>query len=147
MATDYLPIETELLARLLDAFPDHLEANRCLAGELDEVLDNIFEGDHKYGCVVEFGGGYPGDGRVFDALTWVWRFEGVFFIRYTDNETIETDMRSVILPLSNLLTPEYARLEGTTPRALVREIARPLLQQVGDVPFYWIPFVVEARAK
>lgn len=142
---DYTPIENALVERLIEHFPDDLNAGRCNR-YLDRVLDNIFDENAKYGVVLEFGGGNE-DNTTFNSLGFTWRIEGIFFIRFTDMVTVEDDLRRIVSRLATLLEPPYHKLNNTTPRAWITSISRPTPENIIDTPFYFLPFGVAAFVK
>ena len=138
----YSTIETAVKDRFIAYFSDILDSTNTQIGDVDAVLDSIFTNDGDYGVVFEFGGGRP-DPQTFAKAEWRWSIDGVFLIRYRGDET-EDALRSIIDRLANIFTgvetlnnvAAFLRVSGIN-------LAEPAT--INDIPFYWMPFSVEAR--
>lgn len=139
---DYAVLEAAVIQRLITAIPD-LSDTRCLAGNLDGVLNAMFIENENHGCVVEFLRGQYDPESPFKAPVWVWQILGIYFIRYTGNTvSIETELRNLLPKLAALFHDDHT-LGGLSARFRVMEIDTPEPAQINDVPIYWLPFRVD----
>jgi hypothetical protein len=139
----YTAIEAAVIARLIEHFSDELDETVCAGGELDIVLNNLFEQNREYCCVLEMGGGQKRRREQFNRDVWNWTIYGIFMIRYT-GEGIEQKVRDIVDRLATALDGNTKRLGGVSPLTEITRIEDPDPVKVNDVPFYWIPFMIEA---
>jgi hypothetical protein len=138
----YETIERAVIGRLLENFPEDLSATRVKAGDSDSVIDAIFsEENANCGVYLEFGGGRP-DRETFKDQHWKWTIAGVFLIRYHDVSD-EKKVREIATKLARLFAVD-ARLGGVTPLARITDIDVAEPTRINDIPFFWLPFIVEA---
>lgn len=133
-------IEDAFIEKLLSKFPQ-LNDTRCKAGDLDGVIEAIFSENANVGCVVEFGGAQKFKKEGFSQPIWTWSYACLFFIRFSD--TVEKDLRTIVSTIATLVEGDQ-RLGGVTYLAEVYEIATPEVVDIADVPFYMVPFVLDA---
>lgn len=138
----YSAIEQAVLDELLNIFSDELDSDRVAAGNLDSVLENLLkEPEGLYGLWTEFGGGSMETRKPFKTLVWTWTIQAVFVIRKTDD--IETNMRSIVDKLATLFADDHT-LGNVSPYVRLVGIGDAAIITINDVPFYWVPFNVEA---
>lgn len=136
----YTTIENAVVSKFIEKFPE-LNANRCKPGDVDQVLDALFNEGAKMGCVLEFDGGVQDVNRPFNQQVFTWKIIGIIMIRYTDE--VEGDLRSVLDRLPHVFTNDHT-LSGVTPLVKLASVssAEPIL--VNETPFYWVDFSLEA---
>lgn len=137
----YSAIEQAILAKLVSVFPSELDPARCTAGDPDAMFTAIFDAGAEYGCFVEFNGGAETNQQPFKMPVWVWQFAAVFVIRYGDG--IEAKLRTIVDRLALAFAEDHT-LGGITPRVRIVEIGDAEPGDVNEVPFYWLPFIIEA---
>lgn len=142
---EYTPIENAIVAAMIAHYQDYLDEYRCQAAQLDSIFEHVFSQNAVYGCIIEYDTGQMGS-ESFSKGRWVWRFLGVFFIRYKDENQVEEDLRK-ILDLFPTLFESDRRLGGLTPRAWVTSVGTAEIAEVNDNPFYWLPFSISALAQ
>lgn len=138
----YNVIEAAVIERFIEYFPE-LDETRCQGGEMDKVVDAIFEQGADYGCVFEFAGGVHHHSERFNRTVFSWRMAGVIMIRY-EEDVIEERLRDIASRLALIFHGNEARLDGESPFVQVVEIEMPEIARVNDIPFYWLPFMVQA---
>jgi hypothetical protein len=138
---DYAVVEEALRQRLISAFPNKLSETLCIAGDIDQLLRNIFSEDSLYGCLVDFGEAREANSEPYKTQIWMTRIVGVFIIRYVIDK-IDANLREVLKDLRQLLKDDH-RLGGTVDRAKLVAIETPEPTQVNDVSFLFLPFTVE----
>ena len=137
----YTACEDAVVTRLISKFSE-LDADNCIAGDVDSVLTYMLENDLTTGCYVDYGGGEEDLRKPFTIPIWFWRVVGIFMIRKTDDNTIEADLRSILDRLALLFYPDHT-LNGITARARISEIGDADTVDIEGMPFYWLPFVAE----
>lgn len=138
----YNTIESAVVERIIGTFPDELNSDVCKAGDFDAVLDNMFNSNNDYGCLVEFDGGFRMNNSPFDRLIWTWSMLGIFLVRYTGNQETEERMRDIVSKLATMFQDDF-KLGGVTAIAHVSRVTTPDTAQINDIPFYWIPFQID----
>lgn len=136
----YQAIEDKIKAKFIDKYPDELSADLVQQGEMDRLFENMLATGSHYGVYLHFNGGTLRNRQPFNKLVWTWSTTGIFFIRYS--EDIETEMRSVVGTLAALVDGDHT-LGGVTPLAHVVDIGDAEPGTMNDVPYYWVPFVIE----
>lgn len=119
---------------------DELDDDFVIRGDLDSLIDNIFEKDGEIGVYVDFMGGrrsYPSE--EFKSRMWVWVVMVMVLVRFTP--TIEDDLRRIIGKFATLFGESHT-INGQVVRAEVTTIDQPEPGTVNDVPFYWMPVIV-----
>lgn len=137
----YEIIEAAVVARLVEHF-DEFDTDRCKAGELDAVIDNLFSTGERFACVIEYFGAGRHSSQRFSQEVWRWDIGGIIMVRY-EADTIEADLRTIIDKLSTAFGPGYRRIGGADLVTLV-EIDQPDVAEINEVRFYWLPFLVAA---
>lgn len=143
MAIGYTAIEEAVRQRIVTVFSEELNDARCKAGDVDGVIRAMFEENSPYGVFLDFGRGVTDPDSPFNTQIWTWTVVGVFLIHYTGLET-EQNLRSIVDKFPSLLAPPYHALGGSSALAKVIFLGDPEPGQVGDIPFYWLPFTVSA---
>jgi hypothetical protein len=135
-------IKQGVLARVLEHFSDELDDDRCKIADTDAIFKAIFMSSEKYfGCVLDNGPAREMVDEVYKKQHWAWQIWGVFFIQYNDDIEVQADQ--IIDKLAVMFAPDHT-LGGLSPKVKMVEIGIPEPNQVNDVAFYFIPFVVEA---
>jgi hypothetical protein len=138
---NYTDLEQAVVNKLIAHFDGLLNEKSCRAGDLDGVLEAVFETSAEYGCILEFDGGREESRSPFDKLVWVWSIIGVFLIRY-DGVGVEAKMRDAVNRLAMVFDKDHT-LGGATVRVRIAEISKAEPAAVNDIAFYWLPFRVE----
>ena len=136
----YTEIEKAIKDRFIEHFSE-LDADRCRIGEADAVVESMFSSAELYGCYIEYNGGSEMTKRPFNAAVWVWSVAGIFLLQYSDD--IESKLR-VIVDKAKTVFDEDTRLGGTTIKVKIVDLADAYIGQVNDIPFYFLPFLIEA---
>lgn len=141
----YPTIEAAVVSAINTHFSTEFDglSSGCVAGKFDELYDEMSKISAKFGCLLEFAGGRMSRDNPFDKTMWSWFITGVFLIRYTDNVAVEDNLRTVLGKLPAVFDADR-RLGGVTPLVSVTNIDTPEPIQLGDTPFYWLPFNVVA---
>jgi len=144
--TGYYPCESAVISELIDIF-DGLNANNCKSGDLDAVLAYILGSTQasEMGCYIEYFSGYHKALEPYKQMIWVWIMQGVILLRVS-LPTVEADIRNIINTLSTFGQTDHT-LGGVTSRTFISLIDQPKAVKINDVPYYWLPFVVEAWDK
>lgn len=144
MNVTYVSVENAIIQKLITTYPNELSSTRVVVGDIDSLFQAIFEENESYGVFLEFGGGRRRDRETFKGNIFIWSLPGIFLIRYGDD--IETKLRAIVDRLATLFDDDHT-VGGVTPLAQMQVIGEAEVAQVNDVPFYWIPFMIEAFAK
>jgi len=144
----YKAIEAAVVSRFLAYYPNELSATRCKGGDMDAVFDAIFSENKDYGAWFEFGGGKQRQNPAQTKNHWVWTIVGVFAIRFRDDpevagDDIETKLRNVMNLFPAVFDADRT-LGGKTPLVELVDLGSAEPAKVNDLPFYWVPFVIEA---
>lgn len=137
----YEIIEAAVVARMIEHF-DELDADRCRAGELDEVINSLFESGERFACIIEYFGAGRHSSERFSREVWRWDIGGIIMVRY-EAGTIEADLRTIVDKLKSAFGSPYRRIGGADLVTLV-EIDQPDVAEINEVRFYWLPFLVAA---
>lgn len=140
----YKDIENEVRTRITAQIPE-LSATR-VSTSLDKVLNALFNENARHGLIIEFNGGRRELREPFKKVSWVWTIACVMPIRLLDTEdeeAIEDDLRVMVDKVSRLLVDDHT-LSGMALKVEVVDIGRAEPGSVNDIPFYWLPFIVEA---
>lgn len=140
----YSPIENAVINGLVAHFPE-LSATR-VSTSLDVVFTNMLQENSRHGLVVEFNGGRREAREPFKHRVWVWSIACVFTIQLLDTDdmvAIETDLRTVLDKVATLFSADHT-LGRIASRIEVVDIGRAETGTVNDMPYYWLPFIVEA---
>ena len=135
----YTDAEAAVVAQFVNHF-DELNADRCKAGELDAVLQNLFASGERYACILQFGGGIRPHSERFNRMVWEWNIGGIMMIKFNP-ETIEVDLRVIVDKLKTVFDADR-RLGGTVDLVSLSEIEMAEPAEVNEVPFYWLPFSI-----
>ena len=136
----YTVIEEAVREQFIAHF-DELDDKRCLIGDADKVVDNMFSSGELFGCYIEYNGGSELDRRPFKTSVWVWSIAGIFLIQYSDE--IEDKLR-VIVDKAKSVFDDDIRLGGVAIRVKIVDLADAYIGQINDTPFYFLPFLIEA---
>ena len=136
----YTAIEDALQVRMVAHFSE-LNDERCRKGDADAVVESMFKEGEEYGCYIEYNGGSQLSRKPFKTTVWVWSIAGVFMIQYSDD--IESKLRVVVDKFRTVFADDHT-LGGTTIRIQIMDLADAYIGQVNDIPFYFIPFLLEA---
>ena len=145
----YTAIESGIKERVLAHFSSELTAETCVIADSDNLFRAIFEKNAAYGCLLDMGipPGRQASGEPYKSPVWIWQIIGVFLLRYEGDTTqIEAKARAVVDKLQSLLDADHT-LGGLSDKARVVLIDTPEVTEVNDVPFYFMPFMVEAWDK
>lgn len=139
----YPVLESAIVTAINTQFDSEFDglSSGCVAGKFDELYDNMSKISAKYGCLLEFAGGRLSRDNPFNQPMWSWFITGVFLIRYTDNAVVEDDLRTVLSKLPVVFDSDR-RLGGLTPLVSITNIDTPEPIQLGDTPYYWLPFSI-----
>lgn len=138
----YSVVETALVNLINQHFADEFNnQDMCVAGNISTLMDRFATTGGVFGCIIEYGGGRLDRGTPFSKDMWMWQPVGVFLVRFTTEDEVEANLRKAIDKLSTLFS-EDKRLGGLSPLARVTNIESAEPVQLGDMPFYWMPFDV-----
>lgn len=141
----YTLIESELIEYFRTYFGDYIDVpGQVTASNMDAFIDELLGEDRDFGMFIEFGGGSRPYNEQFKKYIWQWRILCAFFIRWRgDNEKIEEQLRAFLEILARTFI-ENPRLSGSTPLIKLQSIDAPLIQNINQVPFYWVAFELSA---
>ena len=143
----YSDLEEAVRKHIKFQFPDDLEESRIVAGNLDKLFEAMQAENADMGCLLNYENGAVLNDPPFDGRIWLWAISGLILIRYKgDPIAIEEEARQVIDTLSMLFKGSHT-LGGITPLAKIAAIKKPDPGKLNDVPFYWIPFLIEVLEK
>jgi hypothetical protein len=137
----YTLIESSVVARFISHYSSELSETRCMAADIDLILQSMFDENSEYGCLFEFGGGSDEPRKPFKIDVWTWYVDGLFMIRLTSG--IDQKKRAIIDKMTKVFSSDHT-LGGISPRVRMVNIGKAELGDVGDIPFFFIPFQVEA---
>lgn len=139
----YTAIESAVVTRFIEYFTSELSDTRCKAADIDAVLDAMYDENSEYGCLFEFGGGSDEPRKPFIKDAWAWYVDGLFMIRLSKD--IDQKKRAIIDRLTKVFSSgEDRRLGGLSPKVTMVNIGKAELGDINDVPFFFIPFQIEA---
>jgi len=136
----YTEIEEAIRALFVSKF-DELNDNRCRVGDADGVMESMFLEGEGYGCYIDYNGGNEMTGKPFSKPVWIWSIAGVVLIQYS--EDIEDKLR-MIVDKTKTVFDDDPRLGGVTAHAKITDLADAYVGQVNDIPFYFLPFLIQA---
>lgn len=137
----YSSIEAAALEELKTHFSAYLSDTRCQIADIDAIVDAIFSEGSKFGCLIDFRSGSDTPRKPYNKDVWAWEIMGLFLIRFS--ETIEVDLREIVSLLPSTFS-NNRRLSGLAANVKVSVIDRPEVADINDVPFYFIPFTIDA---
>lgn len=145
MTGNYVDASQAVIDALIAAFPDELNVENTLDGELDKVVDylNTVQGS-TMGCYIEFLRAEQTSPRPFQTYIWDDSIMCTLILR-VDLETIEDETKSKIDTLRRLFLSDR-RLGGVASIATVTLIDKPVQAKIGEEPFQWIPFIVTVKS-
>jgi len=135
---------TEIEEAVKDLFISHfdeLDEDRCRISDADGVIDSMFASGEMYGCYIEYNGGTEMSGKPFSKPVWVWSVAGVILIQYSAD--IEAKLR-VMVDKTKTVFDDDPRLGGASSYAKIVDLADAYIGNVNDIPFYFLPFLIEA---
>jgi hypothetical protein len=135
----YEVYEDAVVSKFIGYF-DELDDKRCMAADVDAVVNNMLLENSKFGCYVDFNGGSDEPRKAFNTSMWAWSMVGIFLIRFSD--TIEDDLRTIVNKLSLAFAGDHT-LGGITPFVHLISIGVPESGDINDTPYYFLPFVIE----
>lgn len=143
MRVGYETIESAVIQRILEVFDVELEPDRVSSGDIDAVFDGIMREEtiYEYGAWTDFGGGRQDNQKPFKTPVWIWTIVGFLVIQRSD--TIEQKLRSAVTKILGLFDEDHT-LGGVTPYIRVVAIGEGQVVNVNDIPFYFLPFTIEA---
>jgi hypothetical protein len=142
----YDDIAEALRVKLVTYFADELNSDRCRVGELDQLFGSLMEENADYGCIIDFFRARKKNRAPFKEMMWSWQMMGVFMIRFRDKEQIEIATRKIITKLSTVFKDDHT-LGRLVPLVEMAYIDKPSVESVNDIPFHWVPFLIEVWDK
>ena len=136
----YDQIEEWVRAEIVSHHPN-LDDDLCMRGDLDTLITNIFEQDSNVGVYVDYMGGRRtiANEQFASRYAWVWSIMVMVLIRY--DEDIEANLRTQIGHFATLFAGDHT-VGGNVIRAGVMNLDQPEPGTINDVPFYWMPVIV-----
>jgi hypothetical protein len=141
----YQALEQAVKGRVVTVF--ELNASLCQAGDVDALFQALQQTGAKLGFLLEYAGGERVHDAPFNGKSWLWHMNGYALVRFDgDSAKIEIDARQIVDTVINLFDGSHT-LGNLAAVARVNEIDEPLPSTVNDVPFYWIPFLINVMEK
>ena len=143
----YSVCESAVITELINISSGTFTSNNCTSGDLDKVVRYILGTTNTpaVGCYIEYLSGYRRQFEPYKQMIWAWNMRGIVLLR-TNMETVEEELRELIDMLSTFGYNDHT-LGGITKNAFISSIDQPSPVRINDVPYYWLPFVVETWDK
>ncbi len=142
----YSVIEAAIRTKIVGHFAN-LSDTRVVCGDIDSLFDAMMSEGVGLGVLLDYENGKRLRDAPFNGKMWAWYIEANFFIQYTGNNAeMESKAREVVQGIFTLFDGDHT-VGGITPIAVVLEILQPEPGKINDIPFYWIPFKIQAMEK
>lgn len=142
----YSACENAVVSRFIAYFPGKLNDERCKAGDIDAVIDKVYQEGNTFGCFFDFAGMRTSGRSPVDTQFALWDIDGVFVIRHTSNAETEENLRQILDTLPSVFDNDR-RLGGAVDKVTITGIGRPEPVKIDSVSFYWLPFIVTAMVR
>lgn len=124
-----------------------LEDDLCQKGDVDALFQAVQQRGAPLAFLLEYAGGERMRDAPFNGKAWLWHMNGYALIRFDgDTAKIEADARQIVDKIITLFDGTHT-LGSLAALAVITDIDEPLPSTVNDVPFYWIPFLINVTEK
>ena len=141
----YQVLEQAVKERVIAVF--ELNESLCQKGDVDALFQALQQTNSPLGFLLEYGGGQRLQESPFSGKSWQWNMTGFALVRFDgDPAKIEVDARQIVDKVITIFDDKHT-LGGLAAIAKVMSIDEPIPSTVNDVPFYWIPFLIDIMEK
>ena len=137
-----------VLGEVKTAFASLVEYKDAIQmGDLDRMLNVVFEGNSTIGIMLAFVGGVREANAQFAGKRWRWSWVGAVMILYKGEDALIEDQLAQTLDILRTLMVGNHTLGGAVFAGHVVSISTPEKVAVGDGVAYWVPFNIEVTDK